>query len=211
MSQVPVLELLQTVAQTARRCPNPTLVHAYVRAARKFCIETRWYRLTVTGSTAADTAQYSLGEEADLEVIGIRAMSGSSTVPRQTWAINPADPTLWDPNLQSGPPRRYAYVPEGQFAVHPTPDGVYGLTITAEVTPTQAATTLPSELLVKWNRAFEDGALQELLSQPNVPWSNPALAVSYGRLLQAEINNARGQVQRAFNTGTSMARIPRRF
>ncbi len=209
---VNVFDQLQDVAQVVRRCPNPTLVAAYVRAARKFCTETRWLRREVVGVTVAGTRQYSLGSDDDLDIVGIRAMTGASSTPNQSWPLTPADPTGWNSNAQPGMPRQYCYVPEGQFAVHVPPDAAYTLTVTVEVAPKKGTTVLPEELLVKWDRGIADGATEYLLNLPQQPWSNPALAAQkYGRQMQAAINNARGEVQRAFNTGTSMARIPRRF
>ena len=39
-----VINLIRDVAQKIRPCPRETMLNAYVRAARQFCGETRWYR-----------------------------------------------------------------------------------------------------------------------------------------------------------------------
>lgn len=213
---VAVVDLLQDVAQVVRRCPNPTLVHAYVRAARQFCTESRWLRRELSLPTVAGTRQYELEPETPdplLEILGVRVVTAAATVPPLgTWPVNPGDPMGWNANVQDGRPRAYCYVPEAQIALFPAPDAVYTLTVTLECAPLKAATELPEDLLVKWDRAFADGATEYLLNLPGQPWSNPALArQKYGMAFRAAINNARGDVQRAYNTGTSMARIRRLF
>lgn len=102
-------------------------------------------------------------------------------------------------------------MPEGQFALHRVPDGVYNLTVTCQCAPKEAATQIPEDLLVKWGQGIQDGALGYLLSMPSTPWSSPVLGREYMRSLQATINNAKADEQRAYNTGTVMSRIRRLF
>lgn len=202
---VPVTAQLQDVAQHVRRCPQPTIVRAYVAAARKLCTESRWLRLTATTQTEDATKVYSFEDDLYLDVVGIRAME-RGIKPDTVTPIKPLDPTLWNANAEDGPPRYYSYIPEGRFALFPTPDTVYDITSTVEVAPKLSAAQLPSELLVKWHAAISAGALEYLLSLPRQLWSNPQMATKYAGILASAINNARAEEQRAHNTGTVQVR-----
>lgn len=211
-----IVDLLQNVAQKIRRAPEPTLVHAYRESARKFCLESRWLRRQLdTVYTIANDAQYDLVQSGAndplLEIIGLRVVTVNATATSSAYRINPSDPMGWNPAAQPGQPESWCYVPESQIALFPTPDAEYGLTITAEVQPQVDAEELPDDLLRKWDRALSSGALAYLYDIPGQAWTNPGLARIEAVKLQAAINNAKADQQRAYNTGTVMARIPRRF
>lgn len=208
MSFVHVLDRIADVAQQCRGAPNSTLIGAYVRAARKFCRETRWYRATVTGQTEAGTRSYSLGSDTYLEILGLRAVSADQD--GQTWALAPADTTAWNPNRGQGRPAAFSYIPEGQVALDPIPDDVYGLTCTLVLQPKEGATQVPDSLLVKWDQALQDGALAYLLDLHGMPWTDKAAAELKRRAFQSAINNARADEQREFNTGPTFIKR-RRF
>jgi len=211
-----ITDLLQDVAQVVRRCPEPTLTQSILRAARIFCTETRWLRREATFDTVAEQDRYELllatGEN-DLEVIGARLIRiNDPTAPMGRTQIGPSSPTVWNVNAASGRPYTYGYVPEAMVDLFPTPDGVYTGTVVAQVTPTRTASTLPVDLLAKWEYALIDGATEYLLKIPGQAWTNPALArQEYGMKFRAAINNARADEQRDYNTGTVVARIPKRF
>lgn len=203
-----IIDVVQSVAQIARRCPTQTLVHAYARAARKLCRESRWYVVNINGQVVANQETYSLGSDPQLEIVGIKAMQ--ITDPRgQAHPVNKSDPTQWRPTTQRGMPRWYAYIPEAGFAVYLKPDRTYPLLVTAQVAPKQGVTHLPDDLLVKWDQTFEHGALAYLLNIPNQPWTDPIQAEANRRAFQAGIANAKADAQRSYNTGTVMANARR--
>lgn len=207
MANTPVLDVIADVAQIVRKAPNTTLIGAYVRAARKFCRETRWFRSTLEGQTAANTRLYSLGSDTHLEVLGLRAASAARQAgDRKAWPLVVSATSGWNPNKQAGRPQAYAYVPEAQLALDPVPDAVYNLTLTLVLQPKAGVTAIPEELLVKWDQVLQDGALAYLLGIPGQPWTNPAQAELQRRRFQAGINNARADEQREFNAGSVMIR-----
>lgn len=207
MAQTPIVDVLADVAQIARQAPTSTLIRAYVRAARKFCHQSRWLRSTLTGQTVADLALYSLGSDPDLEVIGLKAVSAAAlTGNTQARPLRVSVPTGWIADQQPGQPIRYAYVPEGQMALNPTPDAAYNMVMTLVLQPTKTTTSLPSELLVRWDQALQAGALEYLYSLPGQPWSDPQQSILEGRKFQAGIGNARADEQRDYNVGTFIAR-----
>lgn len=207
-----IIDQMQRVAQIVRRCPEPTLVQAYRDAARKFCLESRWLRRESVFALAADTPQYELtlptGDEG-LEIIGVRLVTCADD--QSSWPVGASDPTGWNTNLRPSRPQRYAYVPESQIALNPTPDGVYTATTTVQVQPTIDTDDLPDDLLRKWDRALADGAIAYLKTIGGQAWTDAAGAVMYARNFQAQINNAKADEQRSYNTGSVVARIRRMF
>jgi hypothetical protein len=207
MATTPIVDILADIAQVARQAPTSTLIRAYVRAARKFCHQSRWLRYTITGQTEAGVQLYSLGTDPDLEVIGLKAVSSASlTGNTQPYPLRVSVPTGWLPDQPNGAPVAYAYVPEGQVAFNPTPNAVYNLTLTLVAQPVLGCNSLPSEMLVRWDQTLQAGALEYLYGLPGQPWSSPQLAQIEARKFQSGIANARADEQRDFNVGTFIAR-----
>jgi hypothetical protein len=70
MAQKAVIDLLPDVAQVCRQAPMPTMIAAYVRAARRLCLGSRWLQASINGATIAPT--YSTGT--------VTVTNGSATV-----------------------------------------------------------------------------------------------------------------------------------
>jgi hypothetical protein len=203
VANVAVLDVMADVAQLVRQAPNGTLIGAYIRAARRFCRESRWYRATLPGQTAAGTKLYSLGSDPYLEVLGLKAASANRlTGDTKVWPLGVSDTTSWDPNAQPGKPKVYAYVPEAQFALFPTPDNIYALTLTLVLQPKAGANQVPEELLVKWDQTLQAGALSYLYSLADMPWTSAAEAARNEAIFKAGISNAKADEQREYNAGT---------
>lgn len=205
MANVTVMSVAADVAQLVRGAPNGTLIGAYIRAARKFCRESRWYRASLAGVTVAGTRTYSLGSDPYVEVLGLRAASASLDGGK-VWNLGVSNTTGWDANRENARPTRYAYVPEGQIALDPIPDDVYDLTLTLVLQPKTGAVVVPEELLVKWDQVLQAGALSYLLDLEGQPWTNPVQAEKHRRAFQAGISNARADEQREFNAGTQFVK-----
>jgi hypothetical protein len=212
-----IVDLLQETAQKIRRAPEPTLVTAYREAARKLCLESRWLRRNAEPIlTEADDNQYLLtlsSVDAGLEIISVRTIIADNQqgTPQSSWRMGPSDPTTWNPSVQPGAPWTYAYVPEAEVALFPTPDGEYELATVVCVQPTIDAEEIPDDLVRKHNRAMTIGALAYLYGIPGQAWSDAQSALVNARAFQAAINNATADVQRGYQMGTVMARIPRVF
>jgi len=203
---------LVNIAQICRKAPTATLRRAFVRALREWCQQTQWLLITLQGATVANQQQYTLGDDPQLDIIGIKAiqatMTGSTGI--QTWPLVTSDSTTWDPNMPPGLPTKYCYIPEAQFALQPIPNAVYGLTLTAILQPKEDAVNIPQAPLLKYSNEIEAGALAYLLAVPGQPWSNPTESARREREFRAGISNGKADAQRAFNVGPMRAR-PRQF
>jgi hypothetical protein len=60
--------------------------------------------------------------------------------------------------------------------LNPIPDNRYSVVINASFTPEINATSLPDDLVNRWYEGVVAGAISQLASLPNMPFSNPALA-----------------------------------
>ena len=217
MQMVSINDYLANVAQIARKCPTPTLRHAYMRAYREWCQQTQWLRTNVPGNTVTGQRQYNLGNDPDIDVMGIFAMQGSqlpppnsNTINPQYWPIRPSDSRFWNENLSPGQPLRYAYIPEAQFALDPIPQQEYGLQVTVIIAPNEAAVNVPLAPLIKWSNDIEAGALEYLMGIPGMPWSDKVTAAAKGKEFRSGIANGKADVQRAYNVGSVRAQ-PRAF
>lgn len=208
MATVSIMDLMGAVAMKCRQAPEPVLVEAYRRAARAFCSETRWLRVTIPGApTEAGQSLYTLDGDPFHEVVGVRAVTAQADIgDRKAWPVHPSDRATWDPNRGPEKPRQFAYVPEAQLALFPTPDAVYQLTLTLALSPKRGATAIDEALLTKWDRALEAGALSYLLAIADMPWTDKAEAQMQERVFRAAINNARADEQRAHQAGTVLRR-----
>lgn len=208
MALVHVLDVVRDVAQICKKCPNGTLQAAYIRAARALLRESRWYRRNLTAATTADAQAYSLGSDPYEEVVGIQAMAVTDPNDQQRVVFNGL-PSGWPLNATNGQPRHFAYVPEGQFVLFPTPDAVYPLLITLVLIPKSGQNQIEESILVKWDRTIQAGALDYLL-RLNEPWKDVGEADRQRNQFAAGINNAKADAQKGYQFGSSRA-IPRGF
>ena len=202
MNMVNVNDQLANIAQIVRRAPSIVLARAYVRAYRDFCNQTRWVHVNISGATTSGEAQYDLGTDTYTQIIGIAAVQGTDST-GQKWNLMPGLAESWDPNRGTDRPMNFAYVPDAQVALYPTPNAVYSLLVSAIVQPkTETVTQVPSAPLSKYSNEIEAGALEYLLMIPNEPWSNPAGAMVWGQKFRAGVANAKADVQRGHQQGS---------
>lgn len=213
MAMIDVMTVLPDVAQICKRAPDGTLIGAYIRAVRKWCHESRWYRANVPGSVDPSSQLYSLGSDPVLEIIDVPA--AAVNCPKAGGAPNwlpifPSDSTKWPMTATPGRPQLFQYVPEGQIAVWPIPDQAYEVRVTVALQPKSGQTQIDDVLLRKWDQAFQAGALGFLHDMKGEPWYDAQAADRGRKALQSAINNARADVARGFTTGSRRA-TPRQF
>lgn len=278
MAQQAVIDILADVAQICRQAPTPTLIAAYVRAARQFCLRSRWLVNSVAGATiaptyttgtvtvtngspnvagvgtawlteapagstfvSADGATYTVSSVTSDTALILTANYAGTTLAGQTYTVTrqnqiyslgsdtyaeifgvagitlyeSADEPVplvesltgqWDPTEEQDVPEFYAYLPEAQVALHPTPDAAYSMTIGVRITPKRGATSIDDRLVTKWEYALQDGALAYLLALPDVAWANLPLAQVHGQRFEDAINRAATSAALGYNPGTTPLR-----
>lgn len=209
MAFVHVIDVMRDVEQVVKKCPNGTLQAAYIRAARQLLTESRWLQTSIQGATAAGTVAYAMpSSDPYEEVIGIRAMAFTQSNGQQQ-PVFVSDPTQWPQNAAPGAPRLYAYIPEGQFALYPTPDAVYPLLVTAILTPKTGQNHINEAILKKWDQGIQAGALAYLLRLKE-PWQDMQEAARQDRVFRSAISNAKAEAQKNFQAMAQRA-TPRPF
>jgi len=212
MNYVDTADQTVSLSQIVRQCPGITLRRAFTRAYRDWAGQTQYLRTPIIGATVAGTVQYSLGSDPYVEIMGIDGImvtNNNGAVP-QYWPLAPSDSSMWNPAIGQGQPVRYCYVPQAQFGVNPTPNAVYALTVSAIIQPKEGAAQVPEDGLTKYRSGIEAGTLAYLLTIPGQVWTDQKMAMVHRAAFQSSINNARADVQRAFNTGSVRIR-PRAF
>lgn len=208
-----VINLIRDVAQLIRPCPRETMLNAYVRAARQFCGETRWYRVNLDAATVANQQLYSLGSDPFLEVVDVPYVSMVTNPgvnqPNIVPLVNQPS-NAFNPNVESDTPIWFSYIPEAQIAFSPIPDSVYPVSMTLVVQPRDGVTEIPDEILPKWRLAFEAGALAYLFGLAGEPFANPNEAAKYAAIFRSYVNSGKASVAMGFQSGSQRA-TPRRF
>lgn len=200
MSQVAVLGYLAEVLQICRECPTTVATAAYISAVRIFCQKSRWLLATIPGATIIDTPAYSLGSDVNNEIIGIKAITITEAVD-DTHPLTESLSGNWDSNDATGVPELYQYLPEAQFAVHPVPNAVFQLTVTAFIQPKNGSNTIEDSLLVNWDQCFKAGALAYLLALPRTSWTDKAEARVQDGIFTGLCNQAHMSALRGYNAG----------
>lgn len=207
MAQIQIDTVVGAVLQICRECPMPTIVEAYLEAARALCDHSRWLLKNVPGVTVADTALYTLdlaaaGDTFD-EIIGIQAMSlteNATTIRALTEGFTGG----WNPNPTVPPtdiPEFYAYVPEGQVALSRTPNAGYTFLANVVVQPKRGSVSVDSTLVGVWGSALDAGALAYLLGLPRTPWFDRVESRVQVDLFEGFKNGAASSAMRGFNAG----------
>lgn len=198
MAQIQVFDLLAPIAQVCRGCNTTTMTEAVIHAARELCRRSGVYASTLIGATTIDVALYNLGSDVYAEVCDVRAASVTVTAGSDVRALERRSSALWGATDANDVPEFFAYVAEGQLAVHPAPDAVYGLTIALVLQPKRGANSIEESLAVKWEGAFRAGALAYLLRIPGMPWSSANEAQRCASEFERWVNRATASAERAY-------------
>lgn len=216
-----VAQLITDVRQKVRPCPGAVIQRAYVRAARDFCGQSRWYQADYNLTLQANVRAYAIAPpvasgfaDTQLEVVDLTWQGhwiNSSLTGALSWTpLGKADPSAFNPNVAPDMPTRVAYSPEGTVEFDAVPDQAYPVMLKVVYQPIEAATDIPDALLVKWREQIEAGALEYLYSLEGEPFANGKLAAASGAVYRAGINNAKANVAQAFQSGSRRA-LPRPF
>jgi len=205
-----ISQLALDVASTIKDCPIPIVNLAYTRAAREFTRRSFFLKRNVTNAALTiNQPVYNFSGDASLEVIGINAAAVQQQ--NATWVdLRPADATMYDPNMITDLPTWYSYIPEGMIQFYPTPNYAFLTNVEIVVQTSINATTIPNDLVSRWNTYIEAGALQFLFEMNSQPWSDPVAAARNAELFQEGVGMARSWRDRGYQKGSVRA-TPRPF
>lgn len=195
MAVVDLVTLFPDVLPEVPACPEPTALNALRMAATRLCrFAPVWQHEPAAFAVAADQAEYDLAVVGDLPSYGkaVRVMSPI--------LVNGGDrriyPTLRDRlnSTVAGWEKRTGSTVETYFMhgqnvlrVTPIPDSTCTdqLSLRLWMRPSDDAQQI-DDVLLEYRDAIADGAKFRLMSMPGQPWTQPQMAVVYGR----QFNNA---------------------
>lgn len=190
-------------------CPEPTINQALVDAAVRFCEGAKViHQRTDPVSTQANVSTYEVDSPTQQRVGTVQDVfcNGKPLTP----LVGDARPS---PSDRTGTPTHYyGGRADSVFMVHlyPTPDAAYTLQVDASFVPVRTATSLEDELLERWVEAVAVGALAQIFSIPNQPFSDPSQAAAASMAFTGLTMQARREAGRTQIEGSDRIR-PRRF
>jgi hypothetical protein len=198
------------VAARVKEAPIPIIQAAYARAARDLCKRSMWLRRNITNQPLTiNVSAYNFGTDPNLEVTGIEA--GQIQQQNLTWInLRSGDPDNFDPNMKTDLPTYYSYLPEGMVLFYPTPNAAYLSAIELTVQVSLNATSIPNDLVSKFNIYIEEGAMWHLYMMDQEPWFNMTLAMEAKQNFMEGVGMARSWKDKANQQGSVRA-TPRAF
>lgn len=203
MAQIDIETLIGRVAQRCMGAPLPTLIDAYLSAARELCRRSRYYTEERPVTTVASDSSYTLTPSAvENEIIGVRLVRLTIST-NDIRDLTREAKRRWDDTDPINPPEVYDFEVPSNLLLHPTPAGVYTGTATVVLQPKLGSTTIDEDLVLLWDDAFALGALAELQLIPGQPYENLAKADMDGRSFQDWINKAKSAAAKKFQRGVT--------
>lgn len=204
MAQTDIETLVGPVAQRCLGAPTPSLVEAYLQAARVLCKRSGWFTEELPVPTVAGDTSYSLTPtDAENEIIGVRLVIAevSST---NIYELERRAKRRWCLTDTAREPEFFDYVPDATVDIHPAPAAVYDLTVTAILRPVLGSVTLDSTLVTRWDEAFRIGALASLQAIPGQAWTDQRLAANNTASFENWCNKAASAAAKRFQRGVGL-------
>lgn len=171
------------------------VVQAIAAAAKDFCTKTRvWDEIQTPIALVDEQSQYAMVAPADAMVISIGDVWAAD---RELTKVTMGDLVRVLPNWQTAQGSRPQYYNAARdwsaITVYPIPHGAQGagLTFRAHYAPKVTSTTLPDFLAERFHEALMAGAKHRLMSQANVPWSNPQMGAYHSGVYDQAVADAR--------------------
>lgn len=195
MDMTPIEALTPGVVVGLVGVPEPIALHAIRQACSEFCSDTGAVVFSETVSVPAGATEFTLTLPAGLRVARIVEV-------RADGALLPLVTALGVGTAKSTDVTGYTATSRGVVTLYGFPDGG-GVRVLAALTPTNDATSVPTELVERYIDALELGARARLRGQSGTAWYDPkdfAMLADRFRLAKAR---ARVEVSRHFATGVS--------
>lgn len=190
-------------------CPDIAAKAEILRAAIRFCEETRTWKVLMSGvNVVAGTASYAIPvpSGAVLVLVEQAYVDGREITPQtvdvlkerySNWLVVEGWPQ-WFTQLE---PDRMTLVPK------PTADYAAGLVVRGCYKPSRAASTVPDFLFERYAEVIGHGAAALLLATPGKAWTDAKAAAVQDALYQAGRDQARQEAGKAFGRARNRVRI----
>lgn len=196
----PWSDFLPHVLPFAPGCPDPVAEFNLREAARDFCARTRCWRVTLPAITTTHEqgfGPYPMPLPAGTELVRIERATMDGR--RIDVVAEDALPVDWQqyPNTV-----RDCVFSQDRLAVHAVPVYEADRTLVLDVTlkPDDVAEEFPEHLARQHMRAIANGALEQILMQPEKPYTNLALSIAKGAQFSSAISKLSLQVQRGHSS-----------
>lgn len=196
--------LLKRVLVRAPGCSDALAQQALLDSAIQFCDDTH----ILTGElepfdTQIGVTEYELiPEEVGVEIAMLDELYADN-FPLRAVSREGLRTREYTARTRQSMPCEYERVRPGTVRLYPVPDRVYTMRATAILRPTRDATTLPDQLEGPWRDALVAGALVDLFSVPDQPFTNPEAIPFYASTLGAWRTKAKNEKLRGFSRSKS--------
>lgn len=195
MSMAALTSFLKHVQPEVPVCPQPVVLEAVLRASIEFCERTRLFDETVTVTTVAGTAEYSLAVASGYvahDVIYVRRVSDDAE-------LGPSKREEFDMHAwltDTGAPTAFYLTAAGKLRIGPIPAAVdvaaYSVKLITK--PAVNANSVPDMLADHWALTIAAGAKSFLYAQKNTAWHAPDEAMAKGAMFTSGVNRAKAEL-----------------
>jgi len=206
MTTVAYTEFLPEVAPLVLQCPSPTVINAIRNTAIEFCTKTNvWQETQDAEALSASGLPIDLSGPTQAMVVLVLAckVNGLLVDPVTIDYLDSQYPN-WE--VATGTPRHYFQPNTAQLGLYPLPTSSVSVRLRAAYAPTRASTGLDSALFENNLVTIAAGALASLLMIPEVPWSNPKLALYYSAIYSSDTTEALANTQKSFTRARNRVR-----
>lgn len=187
-------------------CPYAVVVRKYRDALKQFCRDSTYWRQDVTFNTVADQAVYVAATDFTAPSYGVLSETFDGTLDGDTTGLKFKTPgqlaTIFGPGwrTETGQPEYFTHDGDkNAITLVPYPGAVYAVVIPAAWKPSEVnPETFPDDVMEDYHEEIAQGALARIFAMPLKPWTDLALAASYGGLFADGIQHAKRRIENAF-------------
>jgi hypothetical protein len=206
MTTVAYTQFLPDVAPLVLQCPNPTILNAIRNTAIEFCTKTNVWQETQDAEvvSAASLPLDLTGPTGAMIVLVLACKVNGLLVDAAT--IDYLDSLYPNWEVATGTPKHYFQPNTAQLGLFPLPTGAVSVKLRAAYAPTRASTGIDSAIYENNLTTIAAGALASLLMIPEVPWSNPKLALYFSAIYSSDTTEALASTQKSFTRARNRVR-----
>lgn len=174
-------------------CPLPLVDHHLRAATIDLCQRSKRLKFDMPAfDTVAGQPTYALSPGTKMETVSIlaAAVSGELIDPATRAELSIGD----DWSTETGQPTKYLMDGDDETVrLWKMPDGVYPVTLTLAIKPSESATGVEQWFADRYRRTIARGALAELLALPKQAWTDLPMAAIRFEQFEAGVRSAEAQ------------------